>query len=249
MKATANADTRLALPYGDRRIRCEVRRSKLRVKPSVAIHVEPDGRVLIDAPLQAADAEIRLAVTRRLAWIHRRLLEVESRKKLLMPREYVSGETVLYLGRRYRLKVASTQLGHNTRLRGGYLEIAVTNRSPEIVREALEKWLCTRAKEVLPQRLAKLSARLQWVKATPPLSIRRMTRQWGSCSPQGRIALNVDLVRVPTECIDYVLLHELCHLKAHNHGPAFYRLLNAHLPDWKRVKSRVDEMADSVLAR
>jgi predicted metal-dependent hydrolase len=241
--------TGLVLPYGDIRIRCEVRRSKQRLKPSIAIHVEPDGRVVVDAPLQAADPDIRLAVTRRLAWIHRRMVEVESHQVLLTPREYVSGETTVYLGRRYRLKVVSSQGANQVRLRGGYLEVAVSNRSPEIVRQELEKWFQARAKEFLPRRLAMMSGRLKWVKAIPPLSIRRMSRQWGSCSPQGRISLNVGLVRVPRECIDYVLLHELIHLREHNHGPAFYQILDRHLPDWKRTKARLDALADLALAR
>lgn len=245
----AQFSTRLVLPYGDRRIRCDVRRSKQRAKRSIAIHVEPDGRVVVDAPLQAADPDIRLAVTRRLAWIHRRMVEVENRQKMLTPREYVSGETAVYLGRRYRLKVVSSQGANQVRLRGGYLEVAVSDRSPETVRQELEKWFQARAKEVLPRRLAMMSGRLKWVKAIPPLSIRRMSRQWGSCSPKGRIALNVDLVRVPRECIDYVLLHELTHLREHNHGPAFYRILDRHLPDWKRTKARLDALADLALAR
>lgn len=241
------ADTRLVLPYGDHRIRCEVRRSKQRVKHSVAIHVEPDGRVLVDAPLLAADPEIRLAVTRRLAWIHRRLVEVESRKRFVTPREYVSGETVHYLGRRYRLKVVSTQLEHGARLRGGYLEVAVRDRSAEVVRMEVEKWFRNRAKEVLPKRLSAISEDLKWVKSSPPLSIRKMSRQWGSCSPKGRIALNIGLVHVPNECIDYVVLHELIHLKVHNHSRSFYRVLDVHLPDWQRRKSRLDAMADLAL--
>lgn len=245
----AQASTRLVLPYGDRRIRCEVRRSKQRVKRSIAIHVEPDGRVVIDAPLQAAYPDIRLAVRRRLAWIHRRMVEVENRQRVLTPREYVSGETVVYLGRRYRLKVVSSQGGNQVRLRGGYLEVAVSNRSPETVRQELEKWFQARAKEFLPRRLAMISGRLMWVKAIPPLSIRRMNRQWGSCSPQGRIALNVDLVRVPRECIDYVLLHELTHLMEHNHSPSFYRVIDRHLPNWRGTKARLDALAELALAR
>ena len=245
----AHASTRLVLPYGDRRIGCEVRRSKQRVKRSIAIHVEPDGRVVVDAPLQAAAPDIRLAVTRRLAWIHRRIVEIENRQRVLTPREYVSGETVIYLGRRYRLKVVNSQGANQVRLRGGYLAVAVSDRSPETVRQELEEWFQARAKEFLPRRLAMMSARLNWVKQIPPLSIRRMSRQWGSCSPQGRIALNVDLVRVPRECIDYVLLHELTHLREHNHGPAFYRVLDRHLPDWKRTKARLDALADLALAR
>lgn len=247
MKTTPPLGFRMVISYGERRIRCDVRRSGQRVKRSVAIHVEPDGRVLVDAPQHAADAEIRLAVTKRLHWVHRRLTDIEKRLSLVQPREYVSGETVLYLGRRYRLKVVSSKSEVVARLRGGYLEISVANRDPQTVRSEMEQWLRTRARDVLPQRLAKIAERLSWVRESPPLSIRRMSRQWGSCSPTGRIALNLGLVRVPTECIDYVLLHELCHLRVHNHGRAFYRLLDMHLPDWRRIKSRLDEMADLVL--
>lgn len=241
--------TRLILPYGDHRIHCEVRRSKQRLTRSIAIHVEPDGRVLVDAPLQAANPDIRMAVAHRLAWIHRRMQEVKTRRMGLSTREYVSGETVIYLGRRYRLKVVSSQGADQVRLRGGYLEAAVSHRSPQSVRDELDRWFKARAKEFLPRRLAVISARLKWVKEIPPLSIRRMSRQWGSCSPQGRISLNVDLVRVPRECIDYVLVHELTHLREHNHGPAFYRVLDRHLPDWKRTKVRLDALADLALAR
>ena len=241
--------TRMTLPYGERRIRCEVRRSKQRIGKSIAIHVEPDGRVVVDAPFQAADADIRLAAMHRLPWIHRRMIEVEARRKLITPREYVSGEAAIYLGRRYRLKVVTSQGADQVRLRGGYFEVAVSDRSPEAVRRELEKWYRGRAKEFLPRRLATISARLKWVTAVPPLSIRRMIRQWGSCSPKGRISLNVDLIRVPRECIDYVLLHELIHLREHNHGKAFYQILYRNLPDWKQIKSRLDGMAEVALAR
>lgn len=74
-----------------------------------------------------------------------------------------------------------------------------------------------------------------------------MKVQWGSCSPAGRLTLNPDLVKAPRECIDYVLLHELCHLKEHNHSRNFYRLLERHLPRWRRNKERLDELADIVL--
>ena len=237
----------LELIYGERRIHCEVRRSSLRTRPSVAIHVEPDGRVLVDAPLQASLPDIRMAVSRRLTWIHRRLLETEQNRKHLTPREYVSGETMFYLGRRYTLKVLVNQEIQTTRLRGAYLEISVSDRSTEIVRGEVEKWYRSRARTVLPARLSTMSARLKWVKTIPPLSIRAMHRQWGSCSPNGRIALNVGLMKVRTDCIDYVILHELVHLKEHNHGPAFYRTLDRHLPDWRRIKFRLDAMAELAL--
>lgn len=244
----AQTTNRMMLSYGDRRISCEVRRSKQRIKHSIAIHVELDGRVVIDSPLQATDADIRRAVTRRLAWVYQRVGEAEDRQRMVVPREYVSGETAMYLGRRYRLKIVDGQGRDQVRLRGGYLEVAASDRSPTCIRRELEKWYRARARDLLPRRLAEVSARLKWVKAIPPLAIRRMSRQWGSCSPRGRIALNIDLVRVPKDCIDYVVLHELAHLKEHNHSPAFYRLLNRTLPDWKKTKARLDALAELALA-
>ncbi len=76
-----------------------------------------------------------------------------------------------------------------------------------------------------------------------------MKVQWGSCSPAGRITLNPHLVKAPRECIDYVLLHELCHLRHHNHSPQFYRSLDRHMPRWRAIKERLDGMAEQVLPR
>lgn len=249
MTAQEATEALIVLPYGDRRIDCDVRRSSRRSNNSVAIHVEPDGRVLIEAPLHATASEIRSAASRRVAWIYRRLAETEERRRGVAPREYVSGETVFYLGRRFRLKVFTSDSVASSRIRSGYLEVTVRDRSPELVRAELEKWYRYRAKEVLPQRLYRMSDRLKWVATAPQVSIRPMSRQWGSCSPLGRISLNVALIRVPPECIDYVLLHELTHLREHNHGPEFYRILSRHLPDWKRVKTRLDSLAELALAK
>lgn len=75
----------------------------------------------------------------------------------------------------------------------------------------------------------------------------RMKKQWGSCSPNGRILLNPHLVKAPRECIDYVLVHEICHLKEHNHGSKFYKLLDQMLPGWRSIKARLDGMAELLL--
>jgi predicted metal-dependent hydrolase len=77
----------------------------------------------------------------------------------------------------------------------------------------------------------------------PTLTVRKMTRRWGSCTKSGTVALNIDLIKVPLTFIDYVIVHELCHLKVHNHSPAFYRLLFRSMPDWKQRKERLDSFA------
>lgn len=214
----------------------------------MAIHVDPDGRVLIDAPLRATDAEIRRAVTRRARWVQSRLQEIDNSRRHVLPREYVSGETVYYLGRRYRLRVLPSKEMPAVCLRGCYLQVAVGSRSPGDVRIALHTWYRARARRILHLRLEELCRRLPWMKQIPPTSLRKMKSRWGSCSPKGLLTLNPDLVRAPRDCVDYVILHELCHLKVHDHSPRFHRLLETHLPGWKVMKSRLDGMAEMILA-
>ncbi|MGO1626479.1 MAG: M48 metallopeptidase family protein [Halomonadaceae bacterium] len=87
------------------------------------------------------------------------------------------------------------------------------------------------------RRLAQAAQELPGVNATPPWWLREMQTQWGSCSPKGVIILNPHLVKAPTRAVDYVILHELCHLAEHNHSPRFYRLLDDYMPDWRTVKA------------
>ncbi len=234
--------------YGGERIRYVIRRRPERKSRRVAIHVEPDGRVLVDAPAGASAQDIRAAVSARVRWIYGHVAAVRQRLAQAMPREYVSGESWLYLGRRYRLKVLvdAGQLPA-VRLSGQYLTATVPARGGANVRKALEAWYRARAKAVLAGRLDVVSASLRWVRAPLPVRFQAMKVQWGSCSPAGRLTLNPHLVKAPRECIDYVLLHELCHLKEHNHSRGFYRLLDMYMPQWQQRKSRLDSLAESLL--
>ena len=111
----------------------------------------------------------------------------------------------------------------------------------------MSAWFRQRASEVLRERLDTIAAGLHWVKAPPPMRLQWMRVQWGSCSPRGRVTLHPALVQAPRDCIDYVVLHELCHLASHDHSPRFYRLLDRHMPGWRSVKARLDGMAEDLL--
>ncbi len=236
------------LRYGDERIPYRVRYPPGRVARRVAIHVEFDGRVIVDAPPGTSEREIRMAVAARAGWIHQHVRNARRRTGQLLPREYVSGESLYYLGRRYRLRVTvDAEAAPSVALKGGFIEVMVAERHPERVREALIDWYRSRAKEVFAARLERIAGELRWLRQLPPLRLRAMRVQWGSCSPAGRLTLNPHLVRAPRDCIDYVLLHELCHLKEHNHSARFYRLLDAHMPSWRAVKARLDGLAELML--
>ena len=248
MKGAVVRKAEASIRYGEESIRYVVRRQAARKSGRVAIHVDPDGRVLVDAPEHASDKQISTAVTGRARWIHGHLAAIRLRRAHVLPREYVSGEALFYLGRRYRLKVlAKAHSPAAVRLRGGYIEVTLPARDPMAVREALNHWYRGRAKLVLAERLEAMASSLNWIRMPPAMRLQTMKVQWGSCSPAGRLTLNPHLVKAPRECIDYVLLHELCHLKEHNHSRKFYMLLERHLPQWRRKKERLDELADMVL--
>lgn len=236
------------LRYGEELIPYRIRERGRQRAGRIAIHVEADGQVLVDVPQSVEYSKVRSAVSRRAAWIHRHVAAAHRRLAHVLPREYVSGESLLYLGRRYRLKVL-VRVGQlpSVRLRGGYVEVTDRSRSKNSVRSTLRRWYVQRAALVLPSRLNSVVGALRWLAEAPEVRYQVMQRQWGSCSPTGRLTLNPMLIKAPPDCIDYVLLHELCHFKEHNHGRQFYALLNRHMSDWEERKRRLDNLAEQIL--
>ena len=116
-----------------------------------------------------------------------------------------------------------------------------------LVKGLINDWYKYRAEHIFHERLHYLLPQTTWVKGIPGFRILPMQKQWGSCSAKGTLMLNPHLVKAPKECIDYVILHELCHIAEHNHSERFWRLLTQIMPHWKEVKSRLDGMAELYL--
>lgn len=194
---------------------------------------------------------------KRARWIFSSLDSAKTSRVAALPRQYVGGETHFYLGRRYRLKV-SLELDHErvdmptprrsaVKISGGNLHLRVPNTQPSIVKLHLMHWYMSRAKSYFTRRLAEISCTLEWLDAVPELKLIPMRQQWGSCTPAGAIHLNPALIRAPRVCIDYVLLHELCHLREHNHSKRFYALLSQLNPNWQETKQELDKLAELLL--
>ena len=238
---------RHCLQYGNEGICYRVNRVVTR-KQKVAIHVYPDGTVQVDAPADADSAKIADAVRVRARWISKRLQEIRERNFHVIPREYVSGESWFYLGRRYVLKViVSPGQRGCAKLVGRYLQITSPTAEQASLKRYVKEWYKTRAKEVFAKRLSALSGQIAWLSESPPVKLLTMRIQWGSCSPSGVMVLNPNLVKAPKECVDYVILHEVCHLKEHNHSQRYYRVLTELMPDWERQKARLDGLAETLL--
>ena len=238
----------LSIVYGDDRIDFQVCISHDRPKRKVAIHVYPDGSVQVDAPEGAGDSEIRDAVRKQARWVLKHVSDARQQREHVLARQYVSGESHFYLGRRHLLKVIVAPDEHATvKLLRGRLDVCCPKATPGLVKDLLRGWYRERAKEYLQNRLAIHADRLPWLSATPYWKLVPMQKQWGSCSPKGVISLNPHLVKAPRDCVDYVLLHELCHLREHNHSERYYQLLGQLMPEWKSVKVKLDGMAELLL--
>lgn len=214
----------------------------------ILVKVHPDCRVTVSAPDGVDKDAILRAVTKRGRWIYKQLHDFRKQIEYISPRQYISGESHYYLGKQYLLKVveAPNQV-QGVKLLRGKLEVSVRTRSPKKIKELLTEWYKGRAREIFAKRLSAMLEETLWVEEKPSLHILTMKTQWGSCSPNGRITLNPHLVKAPRECIDYVILHELCHIDEHNHSKKFYRLMNQVMPGWERIKQRLDGMAKNYI--
>ena len=228
-----------------------------KTKPrKVVIKVHPDQRVVATAPVDATDEMIYDAMMKRARWIWQSLQDFAKQQDHVLPKRYISGETQFYLGRRYVLKVLiNSETEPSVKLSRGQLNVFLQQNNVQIdqkiqaekVKSMVDKWYQNRAKTVFSARLKALLPKASWVKFDPLYKVLIMQKQWGSCSTKGNLILNPHLVKAPKECIDYVILHELCHIAEHNHSEHFWRLLTQVMPNWKEVKARLDGIAELYL--
>lgn len=218
---------------------CVLKRSRRR---TLAISVLPDGTVEAVAPVGAAEAKIREKVEKKTRWIlqQRRSFAVLNAKR--PPRRYCTGATHRYLGRQVRLKV-TVGTEQSVKLRGASLCVVSRTGGEKSVAALVSGWMRTRAKEQFARRLKGWRT---WCEerglAEPRLRLLSMPKRWGSAHKNGTVALNPELVRAPSVCIDYVIAHEICHLLQPGHGKGFFAELGRVCPKWKAVKRRLESM-------
>ena len=240
---------RQSIRYGDERIDFSVR-FKPDLKRKITVIVDENGSVRVTVPEGTDLEDVRKAVRKRARWISTKVRGFKAQTEQLLPRSYVSGETHLYLGKQYLLKVQhDPKATPGVKLIRGQLVTTVRTKDKDEPRTRLLEWYRTHAVDTFTRRVTELSKEIPWLKAKepPPVRLLAMKKQWGSCSPQGQLIFNPALVKAPRECIDYVILHELCHLKEHNHSPRFYHALKSVCPDWQDAKAKLDDMASYLL--
>ncbi len=153
-------------------------------------------------------------------------------------RKFIGGETHLYLGRQYRLNIVKIKI-ESVKLKGKFIEVATTDKSR--AKQLVSEWYLQNAKSKFQAIAQPLIDKFKKHNVQPStIVLREMPTRWGSCTPKGKIILNPELIKAPKGCIEYVIIHELCHLVYRNHDTLFFDLQNIMMPDWKRWKDRLE---------
>lgn len=211
-----------------------------RARKTLGICVHPDCSVEVKAPVEAPLELVRKHVHRRASWICKQQRYFSSFGIYTPERKYVSGESHLYLGRQYMLRIIDSER-NEVHYKGNIIEIECRHRKD--ARALLLAWYRKRAEIKFKEYADPLIARFSRYQVKPSaIKLKEMSTRWGSCTAMGQILLNPRLVCAPRICIEYVIIHELCHLVHRNHTKDFYELLTQEMPDWKKWKMKLEKL-------
>lgn len=200
----------------------------------------PHGRVRVAAPLAVTDEAVRLAVVRKLGWIRRQRAQFDAQPRQSR-REFVSGESHYFFGRRCRLRVHHRDGAARAALRGKtVIDLFVRPATNAEDRErTLQNWYRSELKELVPTLLEKWQQRLGV--RVDAWGIKRMKTKWGSCTIDARrVWFNLELAKKTARCVEYIVVHELMHLRERHHGDAFVALMDKALPSWRQRRAELN---------
>lgn len=209
-------------------------------RKSLGITVTPEMEVLVKAPKDTSIEQVKEKIRKKAPWIIKQQSFFLSFHPKTPIRKYISGETHLYMGRQYRLQV---HLGNeeSVRLKGKFLEVTTLEKSRAKV--LLNDWYLQHARSKFNEIALPIIQKFKKYKVEPSsIVLREMPTRWGSCTPKGKIILNPELIKAPKGCIEYVVLHELCHLVHHDHTQKFIDLQTKEMKDWEKWKMKLEKL-------
>jgi predicted metal-dependent hydrolase len=215
-----------------------------RSRRTLGFAVRPDGSVHISAPAGTSPEWVAQQVLKKADWILKHQQSFASRPAPAPTRRFEAGSLHYYQGQPYQLRFAEAPSLAVALTDAELVVSAPQTLSAAQIEELLHAWYARQAGPLFADSLARVWPRFsEYNLDRPTLSVRQMRTRWGSCTPRSaRIRLSPELVRARPECLDYVLLHECCHLLVGDHSPAFYDLQTRLLPDWQRWKAELNAL-------
>jgi len=208
---------------------------------SISIIITPDSGVIVKAPYTTSAGAIKRFVNEKSDWITKTLNGFNSLKRIDNNKGYSDGDYLKLYGKDYKLTLFesdnySIRIGDNNTIEAGYFK----DNNPLIIKAMLEGWFKYIAQKRFTIKFREVLLRYKEYGFSPgAFVVRTMKKRWGSCSSKGKIAISYDLIRLDEIYVEYVMIHELCHLKHHNHSANYYKLLSQVYPDWKKVRGEL----------
>lgn len=208
-------------------------------RKTVSLTVYPNLNIILKCPFNYDVAKIERFLKRKWLWLEKQVQYFKKYKKNPNKKEYISGESFLYLGRQYKLLIKKAK---NLEIKVQKGRIIVLTRTSSLDRNTnkrlIKKWFEDRMRSVFSERLKEMIKEFDY-DFIPELVIRKMSKRWGSYL-RNKIILNPLLIRASKDCIDYVIAHELCHLRHKKHSKEFFKLLSSIIPNWKEIKEKLE---------
>ena len=210
-------------------------------RKTVSLTVQPSLKIILKCPSDYKDEKIQKFLENKWRWMEKQLRYFKKYKKEVLKKEYVSGESFLYLGRQYKLMVVKKAKENRVILKHGRLLLftskSVSNKNNN--KKILQGWYAGRMEKIFTDEYKKVLKIFDY-DFEPQLATREMNKRWGSFLNHKKIILNPKLIQASKECIAYVITHELCHMKHKNHDTKFYKALKSKIPNWEEVKEKLE---------
>lgn len=225
------------IQFGSKQIDYQIEYSE---RKTLGITVTPDMDVLVKAPNDSTISKIEEKLKKKAPWIIRQQSFFLAYHPKTTERKYISGETHLYLGRQYLLKVEENEK-ESVKLKGKFIEVKTPDKTK--VKQLVSNWYLEHARSKFHSTAEPLIEKFKKYKVEPSsIVLREMPTRWGSCTPKGKIILNPELIKAPKGCIEYVIVHELCHLIHHDHTQKFMDLQTKEMKDWEKWKTKLERL-------
>lgn len=225
------------IQFGSKQIDFDLQYSN---RKSLGITVTPELNVLVKAPNDTSLEKVKEKLRKKAPWIIRQQSFFLSFHPKTPARKFKGGETHLYLGRQYRLKIKNAK-EETVKLKGKFIEVTTSKNSR--VKQLVNDWYLENANTKFPIIAKPLIDKFKRYKVEPSsIVLRDMPTRWGSCTPKGKIILNPELIKAPKGCIEYVIVHELCHLIHHDHTQRFMDLQTKEMKDWEKWKTKLEKL-------
>ncbi|MBC6415627.1 MAG: M48 family metallopeptidase [Bdellovibrionales bacterium] len=211
-------------------------------RKTIGIYVHPDKKVEVKAPYKTSLGRIKQLIELKSPWIEKQLKEKYAR--IEKKREYKNGHTLKLLGQDYLIKVIQVEDFQEEQIIKEKKIIRVyvhDSNKKKRISLFIEEWYRNEALIFLAKKLEKCYQKIKKYNIPrPSFYLRYMKRRWGSCNAKGTILLNPEMIALPSHCIEYIIMHELCHLKHLNHSKEFYHFLETVMPDWEEHNQALD---------